>query len=483
MQNVGKKTKIIATIGPASNTDACVTEMIKSGADVFRLNASHESRPEVIQETVKRIRKCAKTLKKTVGIFLDLQGPKIRIGKFSTPTIKLEKGMPFTLTVNPLIGDHTKASVSYKGLVKDVKVGDFICIDDGNVRLEVLSKRADELDCIVRDGGVLSNHKGINLPQTDIAVSAITEKDKKDAKLAVENDLDYVALSFVSSAEEIRKFRAYLQRIGGNQLHIIAKIERPAAVKNIESIIETADAIMVARGDLGIEVGLEFVPEIQKRIIRECNRRIKPVIVATQMLESMVHKRTATRAEVSDVANAIYDHCDAVMLSGETAVGIDPAHAIHTMEQICQATDRHLEAIRKDKAQIRKQVFYNAGMAASFCKAADQIAEENQAQAILAFTSSGNTPLIHSKLNPLIPIFGITDDEVIVRRMTLYRGVIPLKLSKPYHEINEWRNMITLGIKNILGNGWIEKNDKLVVTAGIPIGQSGGVNSIRLVVA
>ena len=274
----------------------------------------------------------------------------------------------------------------------------------------------------------------MNLPQSNIKVSAITEKDKEDIAIAIDNDVDYIALSFVSKADDVLELRSMIEASGKN-IAIISKIERKLAVANVVDIIGVSDIIMVARGDLGVEIGLEKVPEIQKTTIRECNRLITPVIVATQMLESMVTKPTATRAEVSDIANAIYDRCDAVMLSAETAVGDFPKEVVQTMTHICKESDNHLAELKRSKYSQVKRVFDKKSKASTFCKAADQISEEVSANALIAFTSSGNTAKIASKLNPSIPIIAPTDSIEVAQKMTLYRGVIPLLMKEKFVDI------------------------------------------------
>lgn len=480
MLQLDRKTKIIATFGPACSDPKVLASIIKTGVDVIRLNASHQADPEIIKNQVKLIRKCAQEVEKPVGILLDLQGPKIRVGKFENGKIELKKGDKFILTTEHILGTAQKASVSYANLVSDVEVGQPLFIDDGKVPLMIDEKNGNEIICTVQRDGIVSNHKGINLPLTKLSVSALTAKDREDVKLSVENELDYVALSFVSTADDVNDLRALLTELGGENLKIISKIERQFALDNILSIIDASDAIMVARGDLGVEIGIENVPKSQKWIIRESNKRLKPVIVATQMLETMITSETATRAEVSDVANAIYDRCDAVMLSGETAVGINPLSVIRTMVSICEATDKHMVDIKLDHIK-NKSSFLQQTIATSCCKAADEIAQEIGAKIIMAFTSSGNTPLIASKLNPAIPIIAPTDDHRVCQRMALYRGVIPLLLPKKYEDIHRWTDMIGLSIKKAKENQIIQVNDLVVVTAGIPIGQSNGINSIRVV--
>lgn len=474
-----RKTKIIATLGPASNSQAVLTEMFKAGADLIRLNASHNSDPEIIKNQVKLIRKCANVTRKNIGIFLDLQGPKIRVGKMKDGGVEVHEGQKFTLTIDPIEGTEKKASVAYLGFVNDVQVGQPLFIDDGKVQMVIESKTAREVICKVHRGGRISNNKGINLPLTQIGMSALTEKDREDVKLAIQNELDYIALSFVSTASDVVELREYMNSLGGKNIPIISKIERQFAIDNISEIIEASDAIMVARGDLGVEIGIQNVPKVQKLIISESNLRIKPVIVATQMLESMIQAETATRAEVSDVANAIYDGCDAVMLSGETAMGVNPPNVIRTMTAICKASDMHMISLKRQDKSLSH--FINQSVATSFCKAADQIAEENKAKLIMAFTSSGNTPLIASKLNPVIPIIAPTDSEAICHRVALYRGVTPMLLTKTFKDIHRWTDMITLAVKQAKQLGIVQTGDLVVVAAGVPIGQSNGINSIRIV--
>ncbi len=447
---------------------------------MIRINASHRSEPDTIRHNVSLIRKASKILKKSIGIFMDLQGPKIRVGKFSDGKAELKTGQKFTVTTENILGNAQCCSVSYDHFDQDVEIGDPLFIDDGKIHMVVRKKTDRAVECEVIRGGELFNHKGINLPLTNIRISAMTEKDREDARLLVPNQIDYVALSFVSHEYDILSLRQYLNSMGGEEIKIIAKIERQFALDQIIPIIEAADAVMVARGDLGVEIGVENVPKAQKMIIREASKRLKPVIVATQMLESMIHSRTATRAEVSDVANAIYDHCDAVMLSGETAIGLDSPNAVRTMARICVATDQHLREIKREDPGSKYNFMYH-NMITSICKAADQVAEENNAAAIMAFTSSGNTPLIASKLNPVIPIIAPTDNQAVCRRMAFYRGVIPIMMPKLYKDIHRWTDMITMAVKEAKQLQLLHSGDKVVVTAGIPIGKSYGTNSIRII--
>ncbi|NDC83513.1 pyruvate kinase [bacterium] len=479
---IDRRTKIIATLGPASSDPLVLKQMCLEGVDMIRINASHAQNPEDIVQKIRLIRQVASDARRIVGIILDLQGPKIRVGAIQNDAITVDAGDHITVVSEPVIGTNKVVSVSYPNLAADVKPGELLFVDDGKIQLKVCQIVGTSVECEVVRGGVISNKKGVNLPHTTAKISPLTDKDIADAIAGVAEGVDYIALSFVSQASDVFLLRKLLADNGGRDTQIAAKIERRAAMENLAEIVDAADAVMVARGDLGVEIDLANVPKAQKMIIREANRRLKPVIVATQMLESMIHGLTATRAEVSDVANAIYDHCDAVMLSGETATGIDPANVIRTMADICLATDNHMMSIKKDDS-ISKNRFAKTSAAISICAAADQIAEEINASRIIAFTSSGATPLIASKLNPIAPIISPTDTLRICQRMALYRGVIPMMMPKAFLDIHRWTDMIHLAIQEAKHQTLVEKDDVLVVTAGIPIGQSNGINSIRVITA
>lgn len=481
MTTNSKKTKIIATLGPASDNPDVLKRLILTGANLIRINASHLSTASDMAPKVKLIRKVAKKLDRSVGIILDLQGPKIRIGDVKQ-NVSLKEGSFIDIVSHKVLGSDKEISVSYEGFVNDVNLEEDVFIDDGRVRLKVVEKQAAKVRCLIVQGGPISGQKGVNLPNSQLEISALTDKDLLDVKQGVECKVDYIALSFVSCANDMTRLRNLLIDLDKkNNIQLIAKLERQQAIDHLDAIIESADAVMVARGDLGVEIGFEQVPKYQKMIIRAANKHIKPVIVATQMLESTIHDYTATRAEVSDVANAIYDHCDAVMLSAETAVGIDPVNAVDTMSRICFATDQHLEQLRSDRSIVFKNVFHTKTRATSMCKAADQIAEENQAKAIMAFTSSGNTPLITSKLDSKFMIIAPTDDIHICNRLSLYRGVIPLLLDRKFDDIVRWTDMIRIAVRQSVEKGFCLKGDVLVVLAGIPIGKSNGINSIRII--
>ncbi|MEK9727646.1 MAG: pyruvate kinase [Candidatus Margulisiibacteriota bacterium] len=477
-----KRTKIIATLGPATNNKENLKKILQEGVDVIRLNGSHYRSHENIKRDIDLIRETSQEIGRYTAIFFDLQGPKIRVGTFQKDGAVLETGQPFIIKADEtLIGDENQCGLTTPEIISDLNEGEPVFIDDGNIRLFIESITDGAVHCRVTQGGKISNHKGVNLPLSSISVSAITEKDRQDITHAVNYGVDYIALSFVSNANDVNQLRAILKDQGADDIGIISKIERRSAVENVIEIIEVSDIIMVARGDLGVEVGLEKVPEIQKRTIRECNRLTTPVIVATQMLESMVTKPTATRAEVSDIANAIYDRCDSVMLSAETAVGDFPVEVVQSMRRICEASDKHLAELKKSKYSQVKRVFQIKSAATTFCKAADQISEEINADVMIAFTSSGNTALISSKLNPSIPIIAPTDSLRVVRKMALYRGVIPLLMKKKFTEIQSWGSMIQMALEDAKSSNYVQVGNLAIVTAGYPLGHPGGTNSIRMI--
>lgn len=476
-----KKTKVIATYGPSCSSVEEVKKLILEGVDVFRINSSHMNDPQKLESITKIIREAARNCKKFIGIMLDLQGPKIRLGDIQDNSVSLRLHQEFTLTTENILGDQKKASVSYQNLHNEVNVGEIIFIDDGKVQLEIKKIEEKNIICNVKRSGKLSNKKGVNLPFSSLKISALTEKDFLYAEYAIKTGCDFVAISFISDESDIENLKKFLKQKNGEYIQVISKIERQQAIDNLDNIIQASDAIMVARGDLGVEVGIENVPKYQKLIIQKSNYYIKPVIVATQMLESMIQNQIATRAEASDIANAVYDECDAVMLSGETAVGIAPLAAVKTMVTICNATENHVEDLKKEVKIIQKSLFYAADTPTILCKAAYRIADETQSDYIVSFTSSGNTPKICSKLRPSVFIISPTDNIHICRYMCLFRGVIPLLIKRNFSDISRWRDMIKEMIVEAKANKLIEKDQKLVVLAGIPIGESGGLNSIRLV--
>ncbi len=398
MKFTQSKAKIVCTLGPSSNGVEMLTSLLHAGMDVVRLNFSHGTYEEH-RSTLKNVREAAKRSSVELTVLQDLQGPKIRIGDLGVPFIELQEGAPFTITTDHVIGGPTKVSTTYSGLANDVRPGDTLLLDDGKLQLSVREIRGNDVICTVVVGGSLSAHKGINLPGVAVSAPSFTEKDLRDLEFGIQQDIDYVALSFVRKAEDIRELRkAIIERVGnGRSLPIIAKIEKPQAISNIDSIIAAADGIMVARGDLGVELPPEDVPILQKMIIRKCNRVGKPVIVATQMLESMIHSPTPTRAEASDVANAVVDGCDAVMLSGETSVGSYPLEAVRIMDRIISKVES--EGVGRSRV-LDRSVASVEGRPDALGRAACVLAEQMRAAAIVVVTRSGQTARIISHYRP-----------------------------------------------------------------------------------
>lgn len=412
-----KKTKIICTLGPASDDQATIEDMVCAGMNIARLNFSHGSY-ENFSLIAKNIRKASKKMGRPVAILQDLQGPKIRIGKMPEEGVLLKKGAKITLTTSNSIGNLKTIPIQYKHLPKDVKKGHIILVNDGRIELKVLSKTATTINCQVVAGGPLTSNKGINVPNAAISANPLTEKDKKDLQFGLKMGIDFVALSFVRSAQDIRDLRLL---IGKHPVHIVAKIERQEAIDDIKEIINEADAIMIARGDLGLEIPAEQVPIEQKRIIKLCNKASKPVIIATQMLDSMVEAPRATRAEISDIANAILDNTDCVMLSNESAVGLYPVRATKTLSEVAHATEKLLkEKMMGEHYHLSRtdQSLFNAT-----CLSAAHIASDIQAKYIIAITNKGFTAREIAKHRAYIPIIAITPHDSTVRKLQIVWGV------------------------------------------------------------
>lgn len=469
------KTKIVCTLGPSSNSVEMLVDLMRAGMDVVRLNFSHGTQEEHLA-TLKNVREAAKRTGVEVAVLQDLQGPKIRIGEFSAPFIELRAGDRFTITTDHVIGGTTVVSTTYSGLTEDVRPGDALLLDDGKVRLRVLEVKRNDVICTVVIGGTLSAHKGINLPGVATSAPSFTEKDLQDLEFGIQQDVDYVALSFVRRAEDVKELRkAIFDRVGTKRvLPIIAKIEKPQGVHNIDSIIEEADGIMVARGDLGVELPPEDVPILQKVIIRKCNHAGKPVIVATQMLESMIHNPTPTRAEASDVANAVLDGCDAVMLSGETSVGSYPLEAVRIMDRIIskvesESIDR-LHPLDRHDATVE-------GRPDALGRAACVLAEQMRAAAIVAVTRSGQTARIISHYRPGPKIIAITDRPAILRGLNLYWGVQGVVIDGMSGDSDKALQDIQ---EKLVSSGLVERGEYVVVLAGQPFFAQGSTNFIKV---
>lgn len=471
-----KKTKIVATIGPASESEEMLTSLTKAGMNVCRLNFSHGSHDEHAVR-LKNIRTVATRLNTPIAILQDLSGPKIRIGDFYQERVMLKNGSIFTLTTKSCIGDETRAFVNYKALPKEIKKGDSILLDDGKKRLEVLSVNGDEIKCRVIVGGETKGRRGVNLPGVALKISCLTAKDKKDVIFGIENKVDYVALSFVRHASDIRELRTILSKAKSTAM-IIAKIETEEAILNIDAIIAEADGVMVARGDLAVEVPAEQVPLLQKMMIEKCNIAGKPIIVATQMMESMIKSPVPTRAEVSDVANSILDGADAVMLSEESALGEYPVETVSMMTRIALNVEEkypHHEALYGDilTAKANAHSEYK-DVADSTTFATVSTASSVGAVAIVTLTESGFTPRMISRYRPKQPIIAMSVRRHVVEQLALSFGCFPVlveKLTTIEDVIKEVRSFV-------ISHKFAKKGDRVVIAAGIPFGRTGGTNML-----
>lgn len=468
-----KKTKIVCTIGPASEKEEILRQLFLKGMNVARLNFSHGNHEEH-KKRIDTIKKLREELDLPIGIMLDTKGPEIRLGSFKEEEIELKAGDTFTLTSREILGDNTIASVSYEGLAQDVEVGNKILIDDGLIELEVVEVVSEtDVRCLVLNGGTVKDHKGINLPDTSVNLPAITEKDIEDIKFGIENEVDFIAASFIRKAEDVLEIRKILEEYGGEHIDIISKIENREGVENIDEIIEASDGIMVARGDLGVEIETEEIPLIQKQIIKKCNLAGKPVITATQMLDSMMRNPRPTRAEVTDVANAILDGSDSIMLSGETAAGKYPVEAVKTMHDIAirtETSDEYLEVLK------RRSVDKYISTTNAISKATCTTAEDLDASAIITATSSGYTSKAISKFRPKAPIIAATTTPRVMRKLSLVWGVYPV-LSVESDVTDE---VIDRSIHSAMEKGYIKEGDLIIITAGIPVGVSGTTNLIKV---
>ncbi len=457
-----RKTKIVATLGPASSAPDALERIITAGVDVARLNFSHGSF-EDHRENLQNVRRIANDQDRPVACLQDLAGPKIRTGKIvAAEGAMLVEGKPFTITVRDVPGDASEVSTTYKSLPKDVHAGDRLVLDDGRLGLRVTSVTDEDVITEVENGGMLKSSKGINLPGVILSTPSLTDKDRKDVALGVELDVDFMAMSFVQRKEDIELLREELKKYGREDIHIIAKIERPAAVDNLKEILSVADGVMVARGDLGVELAPEQVPTIQKEIIREANVRGKLVITATQMLESMVHESVPTRAEASDVANAILDGTDAIMLSAETAVGDHPVEAVETMARIAVHTEAHMGALPSHRSSSRFRLQAGSEVARAVAYAATRAAEELDARYIVAFTESGSTVRLVSHSRPKSHILGFSPSDRVYRRLAMRWGVIPMR----GEHFDTTDAMLEVAMKFLRRKGFVDDGDIVVTVCG-----------------
>ena len=465
------KTKIVATLGPATSSYEMISQLVDAGASMFRLNTSHGSE-EGHAANIEIIRKISKESGKFIPILVDLQGPKIRVGNIKEP-VEIKEGQEIVLEATDDINNPAIIPVDYEGIAEDVKPGDKVLLDDGNVGLQVIEVKNHQVHAKVLYGKVIKPRKGINLPGSTASLSAVTERDVEFIRFAVEYDADYVALSFVREARDIELAKKYIKDFGGN-IPVIAKIEKPQAVEKLEEILKVADGIMVARGDLGIEMSPEEVPIVQKYIVDQTIRERKVCIVATQMLESMIENPIPTRAEASDVANAILDGTDAIMLSGETAMGKHPVDAVRMMRKIasnveeCNFCLSNLDLEMNDKYELSPQAISNAAV---------KMAEDLHAKAIMAFTHTGYTPKLLSKLRPTVPIIAISDMESTCRRLSLYWDI--------FADYKEWDTVLDADLlekidEYILSHTDFKKGERIIIIGSIPKLITGRTNFIRV---
>ena len=454
-----KRTKIVCTIGPATKDVETLKQMMLAGMNVARLNFSHGSfeDQEVYYNAVKQARE---EVDLPVALLLDTQGPEIRTGKLAESPVFLKAEETFTLVNDDIIGDNTKTSITYKDLYKDVEPGTTILIDDGKIELEVEKIEGKDIVCKVMNGGDLGSKKSINVPGRHINLPALKEKDINDLIAGCKYDFDFIAASFIRCADDVRAIRKVLDENGGEKIKIISKIESQEGIDNFDEILEISDGIMVARGDMGVEIPMEEVPVVQKQLIKKCNKSGKIVITATQMLESMTSNPRPTRAEVSDVANAIFDITGAVMLSGETAMGKYPVQCVEAMSKIAHSIEKQ---ISYDKRMARRNIDfesmdYEFYLDHSICSAARQM----KAKAIFAYTEAGNTPRKISSLLPICPIIAVTKDEKTYRQMAIIADVIPLLIK----EEGNPKEIISKGIEKAIELGLIEKGDVLAIAGG-----------------
>ena len=467
-----RKTKIVCTLGPATNDVEIMKQLIQNGMDAARINFSHGTY-ETHAETIAKLKQAREELNAPIPLILDTKGPEIRVKTFKEDKVRLEEDATFTLTTREVEGDGNIVSVTYADLPKDVHRGSRILIDDGLIELKVEDITETDVVCRVVNGGVVKSRKGVNLPGVEVNLPSLMEKDIEDLKFGVENGFDIVAASFIRSAEDVLKIRRVLEENGGGQMHIISKIENQQGVENIDKILEASDGIMVARGDLGVEIPPEEVPLVQKILIAKANRIGKPVITATQMLESMVHSPRPTRAEANDVANAIFDGSDAIMLSGETAAGAYPLEAVATMARIALKAESAVDYAAK-LANTTEPARVNITNAISM--AACATAAELKTAAITTVTKSGFTARMISRYRPACPLIASTSDETVWRQMNLIWGCKPMLYTGELPRGGVFDTALEIAVKS----GLLKNGDTVVSALGMPLGFSGATNTLRV---
>lgn len=468
MTSAVRNTKIIATLGPASNTEAIIESLVKAGANLFRLNFSHGTYEEHTTR-YNIIRALEEKHQKTLGIIADLQGPKLRIGKFEKGEIALKKGQEFRFDINEDKGNNTRVQLPHKEAYTTLKKGGKVYLDDGRVRMEVIDKNTDYLICRVITGARLSDHKGVNLPDTLLPIPALTQKDKRDLEFALDLGVDWIAQSFVQTPDDVAQAKQLIHKRAG----LIAKIEKPSALDHFEEICALADGVMIARGDLGVEIPPEDIPSLQKRLVRYTRWQAKPVIVATQMLESMMTTPTPTRAEASDVATAIYDGTDAVMLSGETAAGTYPVESVEMMTRIAESVEA--DPLYRSLMNADHPIIADTDVSDAITVAAENLAEDIHASLIVSYTTSGTTALRTARQRPQMPILCLTQNKNVSRRLSLSYAVNAVH-SPDINALDDIVHQASVMAKYF---DLAKTGDTAVLTAGSPFGQSGTTNTIR----
>jgi pyruvate kinase len=465
-----RKTKIVATIGPATESEEMLRNLVNFGVNVFRLNSSHDEF-ENHRKRIQRLKKIRDEEKISFSILIDLSGPKIRTGELREEKITIEEGDNLVLTTEKVLGTKEKISINYSKFPYEVKKGDIILINDGTIELKVLETKEKEVVTKVIRGGTITHHRGVNLPGVDLSVSPVTEKDKKFIQLAIEENIDYIALSFVRKASDIK-----LAKSLSNGIPVIAKIETAQALQNLEDIVKESDGVMVARGDLGVEIPLSEVPIAQKEIIKTAIRYAKPVITATQMLETMIKNETPTRAEISDIANAIFDGTDAVMLSAETSIGEHPLEAVNVMNEVAINTEKYIHKYDANNNSWIKNLYILENIEDAVSHAAFKLSENVNAKLIITPTSTGRTAMNVARFRPKVPILAPTPNQSTYYRLSLVWGVIPVKID-PTLTTDE---MIIKVIKISKELGLAKTFDKVIITAGIPWGRPGTTNTVQV---
>ena len=470
-----RRTKIVCTLGPSTDKEEVLRNLMKNGMNVARMNFSHGTHEEQ-KVRLDMIKKLREELNLPVAALLDTKGPEIRIGDVEGGKLELKPGQEFTLTTEEMLGTEKKVTITYKELYKDVEPGDSILIDDGLIGMEVVRIDESDIVCRVKNGGFISNHKGVNVPGVELNMPFVSPKDLADIVFAVEQDYDFIAASFTRTAEDIMEIRKILQEHGGEKIHIIAKLENKQGVKNCEDILRVADGIMIARGDMGVEIPLEEVPVIQKELIRKAMHMGKPVITATQMLDSMMKNPRPTRAETSDVANAIYQGTSAIMLSGETAAGAYPIEAVQTMAKIAERTEQDIDYSREFKPRKLAEA---PDVTSAISHATCTTAADLKAAAIVAVSKSGRTVSRIAKYLPVCPIIGCTTDERVYRQLNLLWGVTPVVME----EANTADELFDHAVELAEQKGLIARGELVVIAAGVPVGLSGTTNMMKVQIA